>query len=150
MLIIENASTLTIGFSKLACMRIGERIALLREAKGWNQSELATRAGVTPSAINQIESGLTKRPSIETLFRIADALNTSARELAGFHGGVDDLAEVTAHVLRELPDERKREIARYTEYQAGQVTKLFAKESFSKYMKLLTTLIDDKTDKPKS
>ena len=129
-------------------MKIGRRIAELREAKGWTQSELAAKAGVTPSAINQIESGLTKRPSIETLFPIADALNVDARELAGLDKATDDLALVIAHVLRELPEERKTEIARYTQYQAGQVTRLLANESFAKYMNLLTKLIADRNGTP--
>jgi transcriptional regulator with XRE-family HTH domain len=130
-------------------MKIGKRIAELREAKGWTQSELAAKARVTPSAINQIESGLTKRPSIETLFPIADALNVDARELAGIDRGTEDLALVIAHLLREMPEERKTEIARYTQYQAGQVTKLLGNESFARYMKLLTKLIDDRNGTPK-
>ena len=130
-------------------MKIGKRIAELREAKGWTQSELAAKARVTPSAINQIESGLTKRPSIETLFPIADALNVDARELAGINRDAEDLALVIAHLLREMPEERKTEIARYTQYQAGQVTKLLANESFARYMNLLTKLIDDRNGTPK-
>ena len=130
-------------------MKIGKRIAELREAKGWTQSELAAKARVTPSAINQIESGLTKRPSIETLFPIADALNIDARELAGIDRGTEDLALVIAHLLREMPEERKTEIARYTQYQAGQVTKLLANASFARYMNLLTKLIDDRNGTPK-
>lgn len=129
-------------------MRIGERIAALREARGWTQTELASRAGVTASAINQIESGLTKRPSIETLFPIADALNVNARELAGIDTDVDDLGQVIAQVLRELPSDRQIEIASYTKYQAGQVTKLLASDSFTRYMDLLTKLIDDKKGDP--
>lgn len=150
MLIPFVASTLTSAFSKLPAMRIGERIAALREARGWTQTELASRAGVTASAINQIESGLTKRPSIETLFPIADALNVDARELAGLDAEIDDLGQAIAHVLRELPAERQIEIAHYTQYQAGQVTKLLANDSFARYMNLLTKLIDDKKDGPET
>jgi transcriptional regulator with XRE-family HTH domain len=92
-------------------MKIGKRIAALREARGWTQTELAAKAGVTASAINQIESGLTKRPSIETLFPIADALNVDARELAGVDADADDIGQILAHLMRELPTDRQIEIA---------------------------------------
>ena len=129
-------------------MKIGRRIAELRDAKGWTQSELAAKVGVTASAINQIESGLTKRPNIETLFRIADALNVDARELAGVDKSTDDVAVIIAHLVRDMPADRRQEIARYTQYQAGQVTTLLANESFTRYMTLLTKLIDDRNGKP--
>jgi transcriptional regulator with XRE-family HTH domain len=41
-------------------MNIGERIVSLREKKGWNQRELARRAGINASVMNRIETG--KRP----------------------------------------------------------------------------------------
>lgn len=40
---------------------MGERVADAREANGWSQSELARRIGVKQQAIQQIESGETKR-----------------------------------------------------------------------------------------
>lgn len=40
---------------------IGERVAYARESNGWNQTELARRVGLKPQAIQQIESGETKR-----------------------------------------------------------------------------------------
>ena len=126
-------------------MKIGQRIAALREAKGWNQSELAKRAGVTASAINQIESGLTRRPSIETLFPIADALDVDARELAGLPPTADaDLAKALSNLIREMPEDRVKDIARYAQYQASQVTRLLASDTFSRYMTLIDRLIDDR------
>ena len=40
---------------------LADRVAHAREARGWNQSELARRVGVKPQAVQQIESGQTKR-----------------------------------------------------------------------------------------
>ncbi len=50
------------------------RITLARELKGWSQAELARQVAVTPGAISQFESGLT-RPSAEVLAKLASALD---------------------------------------------------------------------------
>lgn len=55
-------------------MMIGDRLKLAREAAGLTQSAVARKAKVTPSAISQIESGLSKKPSAENLLPIAKAL----------------------------------------------------------------------------
>lgn len=136
-------------FVTLLQMKIGQRIAELRQARGWSQAFLASKAGVTASAINQIESGLTKQPKIETLFPIADALGVDPRELAGLEPKAGDMSVAIAQVLRQLPADRQREIGRYTSFQAEQVAKLLGNESFSKYMQLLTRLINDRNGAPK-
>jgi transcriptional regulator with XRE-family HTH domain len=53
----------------------GERIAALRKIKGWSQSELGEKIGLTQASISEIERG-TKRGSVESLESIADALDT--------------------------------------------------------------------------
>lgn len=55
-------------------MVIGERLKLARKQAKLSQSELARRAKVTPSAISQMEAGITKKPSAENLLPIAKAL----------------------------------------------------------------------------
>ena len=60
----------------------GSKIATAREAKGWNQSELARALGVTPQSVQAWESGRnTPRP--KRLQEIAAALGVSAGYLMG-------------------------------------------------------------------
>ncbi|HOK55955.1 MAG TPA: helix-turn-helix transcriptional regulator [bacterium] len=53
--------------------KIGRKIREVRKSKKITQEELAYRIGVTPNFIGLIERGK-KRPSIETLRKISDAL----------------------------------------------------------------------------
>ena len=53
---------------------IGRRLAAHRGQRGMRVAELAREVGVTPSLISQIERG-TSRPSVSTLFAIAQALD---------------------------------------------------------------------------
>ena len=55
---------------------LGERMARLRRAKGWNQSELAKRAGTKSSQISKFETG-TYQPRLETLAKLAEALEST-------------------------------------------------------------------------
>lgn len=54
----------------------------LRVEKGLNQSELAERIGMSPSAINLMEAGQ-RKPSLSTLQDLADVLGTSIDYLVG-------------------------------------------------------------------
>jgi transcriptional regulator with XRE-family HTH domain len=51
------------------------RVQELREAKGWNQAELARRAKVRPSTLVDMEKGRTNRIDLDVLERLADALD---------------------------------------------------------------------------
>jgi len=55
---------------------LGSRLARLRRAKGWNQSELAARVGVTSNQISKFERE-TGKPGLETLSKLAEALATT-------------------------------------------------------------------------
>jgi len=58
------------------------RITEARESQGLNQVQLATRSGVTPAAISQIEKGH-RTPTIPVLRRIAKVLGVSLDYLTG-------------------------------------------------------------------
>lgn len=64
---------------------VGERIKEQRVAKGLDQPPLAKAAGITVSALSQIENNVTKQPRPETLFKLADALGIEARYLVFGH-----------------------------------------------------------------
>jgi len=53
---------------------MAERLAVLRECRGMSQMELAEKAEVSQGTISKLESGETKRPSLELVERILTAL----------------------------------------------------------------------------
>ena len=59
-----------------------ERLRLAREHRGFNQSDLAKRAGLQASAISHFETG-TRKPSFDNLRRLADALDVTTDYLLG-------------------------------------------------------------------
>ena len=63
-------------------MTTGKRIQQARRAACLSQKELAERLGVSASMIGQYENDL-RKPKLDTLQRIANALNVSIRSLAG-------------------------------------------------------------------
>ena len=56
-------------------------IKMLREKKGWTQSELARRSGVKQGVLSDIENGKTKHPRCDTIAAIAAALDVPVEEL---------------------------------------------------------------------
>lgn len=76
---------------------IGSNIRMVRNATGISQTELANRVGSDKSAISRYENG-TQKPSLETLMRVADALNIDLIDLLKekmppAHGKVDNDSE---------------------------------------------------------
>lgn len=63
-------------------LRIAQNIKAKREKAGWTQTQLATIAGITPSALSQIESG-DRFPSTKVLNKLAKALSTTVDKLLG-------------------------------------------------------------------
>ncbi|WP_454911146.1 XRE family transcriptional regulator [Stutzerimonas chloritidismutans] len=59
---------------------IGKRIALLREMKGWNQSELAREMKVTPQSVQAWEAGKNV-PRQQKMTRLAEVLGVSVGDL---------------------------------------------------------------------
>lgn len=60
----------------------GERIRKLRTELGLSQKELAEKLGVAQNTVAQYEKG-TSKLSIEVLYYLALALNTTADEILG-------------------------------------------------------------------
>jgi putative transcriptional regulator len=59
---------------------LGPRILDLRNERGWNQLELARRAGLNPTRLSKLEHGH-HEPRIEELVRLAKALVVTLDEL---------------------------------------------------------------------
>jgi transcriptional regulator with XRE-family HTH domain len=62
-------------------MALAQRIRQLRYLKGWAVCELAGRAGISRTALHQIERGRTVRPRPSTLLRIAKVLDVKLDDL---------------------------------------------------------------------
>jgi transcriptional regulator with XRE-family HTH domain len=63
--------------TKINGSSIGDRIRMIRQAKGLTQEELASRAGLTKGFISQVERNLTSL-SVESLLGVLDALDQKA------------------------------------------------------------------------
>ncbi len=61
---------------------IARHVRAMRSARGWSIGALATRAGLSKTIVAKIESG-DGNPSIETLLRLADALEITLGTLLG-------------------------------------------------------------------
>lgn len=64
-------------------MALGERIKELRKARGWNQTDLAARAGLRQGTIANLETGARDNPTQETLDKLARAFDIPIAELLG-------------------------------------------------------------------
>ncbi len=61
-------------------LAVAERIRSYRHLRGLSQEALALQAGLNPAYFGQVERGL-KCPTVDTLYRIARALDVSLSEL---------------------------------------------------------------------
>jgi transcriptional regulator with XRE-family HTH domain len=57
------------------------RVRELRDAKGWSQAQLAERASVRIATISDIENAKTRRIDLDTLEKLANALDVDASYL---------------------------------------------------------------------
>ena len=65
---------------------LANNIKKLRKNHKLSQEELAKKAGITYSTLIKIESGANKNPTMETLTKLADALQISIDALIGRKG----------------------------------------------------------------
>ena len=61
--------------------QIGRRIASIRRLLDMTQQELASRTGLTQATIARVEKGRKKKVELNTIYKIAQALNTSVTDL---------------------------------------------------------------------
>ena len=63
-------------------VKISTRMRQARESRNITQAQLAEMTGLMPSAVSHFEAGR-RAPSVENLWRLADALGMSIDELVG-------------------------------------------------------------------
>jgi transcriptional regulator with XRE-family HTH domain len=61
---------------------LGEELRSLRHKRGETLAETASRAGISPQYLSELERGI-KEPSSEMIAAVAGALDTSLEDLAG-------------------------------------------------------------------
>jgi transcriptional regulator with XRE-family HTH domain len=61
---------------------LGQNIKKIRQKKKLSQEKLARLTNISLNTLTKIESGFTKRPSIQTIYKIAKALDVALDELA--------------------------------------------------------------------
>lgn len=77
---------------------IGSNIRALRREKKLTQEQLAELADISPSFLGHIERG-TRQMSVETLYRIADALECTPGDVLG-SGGPSQEMKLSALLYR--------------------------------------------------
>lgn len=89
---------------------IAEKIKALRQARGWTQSELARRMGVTRNGINSWEQGLSM-PSLSSLVELARTFSVTTDYLLGLEQlqtiNVSGLSERDVAILAEISERLK-------------------------------------------
>ncbi|MEK6646106.1 MAG: helix-turn-helix transcriptional regulator [Candidatus Firestonebacteria bacterium] len=60
---------------------IGDNIKKIRKKAGLTQDGLARKADIPYTTLTKIESNVVKKPSVQTIAKIAKALNVSMEEL---------------------------------------------------------------------
>ena len=60
-----------------------KNLVKLRKQRRWSQEKLAVESGISYNTIIKIERGGIKNPKIETVIKLADALDVSVDKLIG-------------------------------------------------------------------
>jgi transcriptional regulator with XRE-family HTH domain len=129
---------------------IGDRISAMRIEKRLSQAELGRQAGVTRSAIAQLESGLSKSPSAENVLRIADALGVDARYLTfGADGPPPAPEQLLADMLTLIPAEQRQEAMDFTLYKIEKSEAFIASEKLPVYLTMMEKMKQDLAAKKK-
>jgi transcriptional regulator with XRE-family HTH domain len=105
--------------------RLGRVILVLRQRRGWRQVDLAARAGVSQSAISDLERGRVARYTMATTRRVLQALDATA-SLDVRWGGRGDLD-------RLLDVDHARLLERWTELHRRAGWEVWVEASFNIY-----------------
>lgn len=95
------------------------KIREIRKAQRVTQEVLAERIGTSQSNISEIEKGK-HNPTLDTLTRIADALNVPVGDLFESEPAKDDAVRRFLAVYEELPTDARLKIIELAELMARQ------------------------------
>jgi transcriptional regulator with XRE-family HTH domain len=115
----------TVDTAAMTDQRLGASIRFVRIRRGWRQRDLAERAGVSQSAVSRIERGHLGEVTVDTIRRVAGALDMRIDVVGRWRGG--DLDRLLASGHSALHESVARLLAGLSGWQ-------FASEvSFSNY-----------------
>jgi len=60
---------------------IGDNVQIIRKKRGLTQDKLARKADIPYATLTKLESNVVKKPSVQTVAKIAQALEVSIEEL---------------------------------------------------------------------
>lgn len=104
-----------------AASRWAHRIRATRLRMGLSQAELASRSGLTPAAISQLENGQ-REPSFSTLVRLSEALETSPNDLMGAEEKLDPELQVLFRDLKDMDAGDLEKVVAFAKFIAVQDT----------------------------
>lgn len=94
-------------------VEFGKKVRSLRQGKGMSQEELAFKAGLSPAHLGQIERAQ-KKPTLETIGRLADALGVVVVDLFAFDAPVqaenrnnETIEKINSQLLAMSEEDRK-------------------------------------------
>ena len=82
-------------------MEMGDRIKKTRKSKGWSQTKLAEKIGITSGGLSGLETNK-KDTSKTTLIKLSDVLGVSADYLLTGKEGTNDISEQEREILDVL------------------------------------------------
>ena len=69
------------SLESLAGNMIGDNVQIIRKKRGLTQDKLARKADIPYATLTKLESNVVKKPSVQTVAKIAQALEVSIEEL---------------------------------------------------------------------
>ncbi len=94
---------------------LGQRIRVLRTSAGLSQEDLAFKASISTNYLGQVERAV-KNPTLETVYRIAQALDISLIQLFDFENAIiasNEQSTITNKIIAQLSsisDEQRQDI----------------------------------------
>lgn len=96
---------------------VGQRIKYFRHMQAISQESLALCANINPAYFGQVERGL-KCPTVDTLYKIANALDIPASELLrtdAFPNYTKDCRQRIKDLLSQIPDNKVDQVLKIVE-----------------------------------
>ena len=72
---------LNLNFEETFLIMIGDNVKKFRKKRGFTQDNLARKADIPYTTLTKLESNVVKKPSVQTIAKVAKALNVSIEEL---------------------------------------------------------------------
>lgn len=85
-------------------MSLAENLKALQAQKNMTTAEFAEKANLPPDTINKIRAGATQNPNMETLTRMAVALECSIDDLAGIQKSEPDVRDLLPETMPTDPE----------------------------------------------